>query len=183
MRLKIDLLPVALLILFPLYVYLYNLGLIKLLAGYVVIFILREVIILTPIFNPSKDHKLILEGIHISPYVEKVRWCLDYIDQDYVEEQDVGILGLLLLGRRVPVLKVPTKNIKITNSSDILRYVYAIAKNKSKEVAQFLEPTPQVISYISYICTNVVENLVIYCTECKNMKKANIILGSKSTIF
>lgn len=163
MRLKIDLLPLALLTLFPLYVFFYNLGLIKLLAGYIVIFILREVIILTPIFNPSKDHKLILEGIHVSPYVEKIRWCLDYIDQDYEEEQDVGILGLFLLGRRVPVLKVPTKNIKITNSSDILRYVYAITKNKSMEVAQFLEPTTQVKTFIFNYVYSIHSKVKLYC--------------------
>ena len=48
----------------------------------------------------DKDHlrsrdvdKIVLESLPISHYVEKVRWCLDYIGQEYEEEQDVGILG------------------------------------------------------------------------------------------
>ena len=68
---------------------------------------------------------MILESIHLSHYVEKVRWCLDYAGIDYKEEQDCGIMGLLFLGRRVPTLKVPSKDISISNSSDILRYLHA----------------------------------------------------------
>ena len=70
---------------------------------------------------------------------------------DYEEEMNVGALGLFLLGRRVPQLKVPSKNICITNSSDILRYVYGITKNDPKAEA-FLNPSPEAIHSFSCVC-------------------------------
>ena len=36
----------------------------------------------------------------------KVRWAMDYMDIDYEEEENSGILGILTLGRSVPQLKV-----------------------------------------------------------------------------
>ena len=61
---------------------------------------------------------------------------------EYEEEMNVGALGLFILGRRVPQLKIPSKDICITNSSDILRYIYAITKNDPKAEA-FLNPSPE----------------------------------------
>jgi len=84
---------------------------------------------------------LILEAIGISHYSEKVRWILDYLKIPYVEEQDVGILGVILFGKmvtklsrntltnfchniKVPAIRVPGRPFRIENSSDILRYLY-----------------------------------------------------------
>ena len=36
----------------------------------------------------------------------KVRWAMDYMNIDYEEEENSGILGILTLGRSVPQLKV-----------------------------------------------------------------------------
>lgn len=88
----------------------------------------------------------VLETIHASHYVEKVRWCLDYARIKYREEQDIGILGVLTTGRRVPTLRVPSKNISVSNSSDILRYVYgANYADMDEKTRRFFEPTPEAV--------------------------------------
>ena len=56
------------------------------------------------------------------------------------EEENVGVLGLFLLGRGVPQLKVPGKNIVISNSADILRYLYGDNCTMDEREA-FLRPT------------------------------------------
>ena len=58
----------------------------------------------------------------MSHYVEKVRWILDYIGEPYIEEQDMGILCILLVSRSAPRLKNP--GLDIMNSSDILNYLH-----------------------------------------------------------
>ena len=87
---------------------------------------------------------MILNSLPISHYVEKVRWCLDYTGLAYEEEQDVGIIGILLLGRTVPTLHVPARGVTISNSSDILRYLYAVNLN-NRDVGKFLEPTAEAV--------------------------------------
>ena len=46
-----------------------------------------------------------------------------------MQESNVGVLGLLLTGRGVPVLRVPTGagEYSISNSSDILRVLHGLA--------------------------------------------------------
>ena len=102
--------------------------------------VLRLALVQYMLINKSKDKRMILETISISHYVEKVRWCLDYLDLDYVEEEDVGILGVFLLGRSVPQLKVPSTGVSTGNSADILHYLYG-ANNTHPTMAPFLEPT------------------------------------------
>ncbi len=85
----------------------------------------------------------------------QVRWCLDYMGLPYEEEQDMGVLGnqrlfsisqistffptgRFILGRSVPVLKIPTREISLSNSSDILRYLYGAYGHQSKEMRTFL---------------------------------------------
>lgn len=84
-----------------------------------------------------------LESISASPYVEKVRWCLDRLGADYQERHNVGILGLLVAGRTVPVLHVPDSRTRIGNSRDILRYLWGRFANL--DAATFLEPTPEAL--------------------------------------
>ena len=79
MRFTVKSIPLTLLLLFPFYVYWNEVGLIGLILGYAGLLLLRQAVLLYPIFSPPKDHKLVLESIHISPYVEKVRWVLDYL--------------------------------------------------------------------------------------------------------
>ena len=51
----------------------------------------------------ARDHH-VLESFPFSNFVEKVRWCLDHLGVDYEEEQDVGILGVLLAQRAVKMI-------------------------------------------------------------------------------
>ena len=53
----------------------------------------------------SEENRMILESLPVSHYVDKVRWCLDKLGQPYEEESDVGILGVMILGRMVPALR------------------------------------------------------------------------------
>ena len=104
------------------------------------------------------DKRIILETISISHYVEKVskkfstfdsylmkvRWAMDYMNIPYEEEENSGILGIMALGRSVPQLKVnntsdyfratfqiPQADLTITNSADILRYLYGCHAGRS----------------------------------------------------
>jgi len=90
-----------------------------------------------------EDKRLILNTLPISHYVDKVRWCMDKAKIPYEEEKDIGIFWVLTTGRLVPNLFIPAKNILISNSSDILKYLYAHLKCSDEEGAKFLEPTPK----------------------------------------
>ena len=46
-------------------------------------------------------------------------------------------------GRIVPTLKIPANDISISNSSDILRYLYGHIKGQDEQKAKFLEPSPE----------------------------------------
>ena len=86
---------------------------------------------------------MILNTLPISHYVDKVRWCMDKAKIPYEEEKDIGIFWVITTGRLVPTLNIPSKNISISNSSDILKYLYAHLKCSDEEGAKFLEPTPK----------------------------------------
>lgn len=91
----------------------------------------------------KEDSRIILNTLPISHYVEKVRWCLDKSGLKYEEEKDIGIFWVMITGRTVPNLKLPGKSISISNSSDILRYLYGHIKGQDEKKANFLEPTPE----------------------------------------
>jgi glutathione S-transferase len=103
------------------------------------------------IFLPSrrKDKRIILNTLPISHYVEKARWCLDKSGIQYEEEKDIGIFGVLTTGRMVPTLRVPGKNISISNSSDILRYLYGHLLGTDPDKAMFLKPTAESLEWES----------------------------------
>lgn len=84
-----------------------------------------------------------LHTISYSHYVEKVRWCLDRAGIDYVEVPSIGILGVLLLGRTVPLLELPAARTRIGNSSEILRLLWGMHGHDESGRAAFLEPTPE----------------------------------------
>ena len=85
-----------------------------------------------------QDKRWIFETLPISHYVEKVRWCLDKAKISYEEEKDIGIFWILTTGRLVPTLKIPGLNISVSNSSDILKYLYSHLKCLDEEKAKFL---------------------------------------------
>jgi glutathione S-transferase len=84
-----------------------------------------------------------LHTITFSHYVEKVRWSLDRLGVAYEEVPNVGIAGVLLTGRTVPWLEVSPGEVRIGESSRILRYLWGeFAARVPAERAWFLEPTP-----------------------------------------
>ena len=81
---------------------------------------------------------------HLTHTWLKVRWAMDYMNIPYEEEENSGILGIMALGRSVPQLKVnnmsdyfraifqiPQADLTITNSADILRYLYGCHAGRS----------------------------------------------------
>lgn len=113
-----------------------------------------------------------LETISVSHYVEKVRWVLDYLAVPYTEEvgvclpstvycvdqENVGILGLVLTGRTVPRLRDSARAVTIGNSADILRYlqvmlatlhsVHRVVQGKlstDPAAAAFLQPSQETL--------------------------------------
>ncbi len=86
---------------------------------------------------------VVLEGIGISHFVEKVRWCLDRLGVDYVERICAGTIGAFYWGRTVPLLDVRTGAGRSTigNSAEILRYLWGVHGIERGDSARFLEPT------------------------------------------
>jgi glutathione S-transferase len=87
-----------------------------------------------------------LHTISYSHYVEKVRWCLDRAGVDYEEVPNIGILGVLLLGRTVPVLELPAARTRIGNSTEILRFLWGLHGRDPGGKAAFLEPTAEAVA-------------------------------------
>ncbi|HEY2774865.1 MAG TPA: glutathione S-transferase N-terminal domain-containing protein [Candidatus Binatia bacterium] len=94
------------------------------------------------VMSPPADSTLELHTITYSHYVEKVRWCLDATGIPYRELPSIGILGLLLTGRTVPMLVVPAARSTICESSQILRYLWG-AWSATLPAAGLLAPSPE----------------------------------------
>ena len=119
-------------------------------AGLVVLLLLlRWLITLSGFVAPEKTPELVLATISASHFVEKVRWCMDRLDIDYVERAAAGTLGAFYRGRTVPQLKVRTGGVRsvVGNSPDILRYLYGRYLAQDPDRAAFLEPTPERLEF------------------------------------
>ncbi len=90
-----------------------------------------------------KDHPYRLDTISVSHFAEKVRWSLDRLGVDYVENVWCGTLGAYYTGRTVPRLHIRTGAVwsRIGNSPEILRFLWA--QHANEERAAFLEPRPE----------------------------------------
>ena len=142
MRITVQVLPLFLLVLTLLISLVHTYNVVEVVFALISIIGLRVVLVFYKLGQRGKDKRIILESLTVSHYVEKIRWCLDYLNIPYEEEEDSGILGLFLLGRTVPVLKVPGNAVSIGNSSDILRYLYG-EHCCHKQKADFLQPTTE----------------------------------------
>jgi len=140
MRITTQIIPLFLLILILPMSLVHNFTVIEILFISVVLIVIREVLVFHKLGQRGKDKRIILETLTVSHYVEKIRWCLDYLNISYQEEEDSGILGLFITGRTVPVLKIPGNAISIGNSAEILRYLYG-EHCCEKEKENFLQPT------------------------------------------
>lgn len=87
-----------------------------------------------------------LHTISYSHYVEKVRWCLDRLGFGYEEVPNIGILGVLLLGRTVPTLELPAARTVVGNSAEILRLLWGMQGEEASGRAAFLRPTPEALA-------------------------------------
>jgi len=119
-------------------------------AGLVVLLLLgRWLINLSGIIAPEKTPELVLATISASHFVEKVRWSMDRLGIDYVEQVSGGTLGAYFRGRSVPQLKVRTGIVRsvIGNSPDILRYLYGRCLHVDPDRAAFLEPTASRVEF------------------------------------
>ncbi len=104
---------------------------------------------LSAIAAPVRIPDLELETISASHFVEKVRWCMDRLEVEYVEKAVGGVLGAFFLGRTVPVLKFRTGAVRssIGNSPEILRYLWGRYSVESGDKAAFLEPTEERLEF------------------------------------
>lgn len=119
-------------------------------VGLVILLLLgRWLINLSGIVAPEKTPELVLATISASHFVEKVRWSMDRLGVDYVEQVSGGTLGAYFLGRTVPQLKVRTGVVRsiIGNSPDILRYLYGRSLHVDPDRAAFLEPTADRVEF------------------------------------
>ncbi|MBT8109787.1 MAG: glutathione S-transferase domain-containing protein [Gammaproteobacteria bacterium] len=103
----------------------------------------RWVVVLSGFVVPEKTPDLVLATISASHFVEKVRWSMDRLGLDYVEQTSGGALGAFFQGRTVPQLKIRTGSVQssIGNSAEILRYLWGRYAFEDPETAAFLEPT------------------------------------------
>ena len=105
----------------------------------------RWAVVLSGFVVPEKTPELVLATISASHFVEKVRWSMDRLGLDYVEQTSGGTLGAFFRGRTVPQLKVRTGAVQssIGNSAEILRYLWGRYAFEDPETAAFLEPTKE----------------------------------------
>ena len=105
----------------------------------------RWMVVLSVFVLPANTPPVILSTISASHFVEKVRWCMDRLGVDYVEQPAGGALGAFFIGRTVPQLKVLTGAVQsvIGNSAEILRYLWGRYGVDDSGGASFLRPTPE----------------------------------------
>lgn len=105
----------------------------------------RQGIVLSALMKPPAGPELELETILPSHFAEKGRWCLDRLGVPYREKRNVGVLGLFLRGRTVPMLTVQTGRTRssLCESSAILRYLYGRYAADPGIDAEFLAPTQE----------------------------------------
>ena len=119
-------------------------------VGLVILLLLcRWLITLSGILAPEKTPELVLATISASHFVEKVRWSMDHMGLDYVEQTSGGTLGAYFRGRTVPQLKVQTGIVRsiIGNSPEILRYLYGRYLHDDPGRLAFLEPTTERVEF------------------------------------
>jgi glutathione S-transferase len=130
-------------LLLPIVVAWFGLGLFTTIALVVLMLLWRWLIVMSGITAPEKTPEIVLETIALSHFVEKVRWCMDRLEIDYFERQSGATLGAYFTGRSVPQLRVRTGIVQtvIGNSPEILRYLWGRYVVSRGEKAAFLEPT------------------------------------------
>lgn len=133
------------LLLLPLVVAIFGLGVVTTIMLLVLLLLWRWVAVLSGIFAPEKGADVVLDSIGGSHFVEKVRWSLDRLGIDYAERMSGATLGAYYLGRTVPRLRVRTGIVesRLGNSPEILRFLWGQYSASQADAAAFLEPTAE----------------------------------------
>ncbi len=108
-----------------------------------------QLLTLSQLMSRPTGPELELETIQQSHFVEKVRWCMDRLGVDYQEKAMAGVFGAFFRGRSVPQLDVRTGRSRsaLSESSQILRYLYGRYANSPNVDAEFLEPSPERLNW------------------------------------
>jgi glutathione S-transferase len=130
-------------VLAPLFVAGFDLGMPAALLLLLVILVGYWLIVLSGIVAPERGAAIELDTIPPSHFVEKVRWALDRLGVEYTEKTAGGTLGVFFTGRTVPRLRVRTGAVEsvIGNSPEILRYLWGVYGVDRGDRAAFLAPT------------------------------------------
>ncbi len=108
----------------------------------------RWVLVLRGMQPDPEAPELVLETISASHFVEKVRWALDRLGVDYVEQPTAATLGAFFAGRTVPRLHLRTGIVtsQLGSSSAILRYLWGRYGEQPDGRAEFLRPTTEALA-------------------------------------
>ena len=133
------------LVLLPIFVVWFGLGLFTTIGLVALLLLWRWLAVMSGILAPEKTPDIVLESIALSHFVEKVRWCMDRLEIDYTERQSGATLGAYFTGRSVPQLRLQTgiAQTVIGNSPEILRFLWARCFASHGEKAAFLEPSSE----------------------------------------
>ena len=137
------------LLLLPLVVAAFGLGVGTAALLVVGVLLWRWMIVISGIWAPEKTPDIVLETISASHFVEKVRWCLDRLGVEYTERQSAATLGVFYTGRTVPQLRLRTGLVQsvIGNSPEILRYLWGAYGHAPDASGEFLEPTEERLDF------------------------------------
>ncbi len=135
----------AFLTLAPIIVAWFDFGVVAAVLLVLLLLLWRWVVVLSGFAMPASTPRLVLSTISISHFVEKVRWCMDRLGLEYVEQTAGGTLSAFYLGRTVPELRIRSGAVQsvLGNSPEILRYLWGRYEVDDPAAAGFLRPTPE----------------------------------------
>jgi len=111
--------------------------------------LVRQMLVLSSLVKPATGPELVLETIPPSHFAEKGRWCMDRLGVEYEEQISGGVIGAFFTGRSIPMLTARTGRSRsaITESSEILRYLYGRYAVVQGDRAEFLKPTDERLAW------------------------------------
>lgn len=105
----------------------------------------RWLIMISGLFAPEKQARIVLETISTSHFAEKARWCMDRLGIEYDEQHCGGILGAVFTGRTVPRLNFQSGRVRssIGHSPEILRFLWGEYGTRLGDAAKFLQTSSE----------------------------------------
>jgi hypothetical protein len=146
-------------------------------AALLCIFMLRTLLKYRSLHGPEK---LVLNTLAMSHYNEYVRWSMDRLGEPYEIRDNIGIIGVLFNGRFLPTLTIPMYKTSISNSRDILRFLYARFINEPRAV--FLTPASGADADFEHLAVNDFAVHVrrvfyywLFCERCPVLSRREIV--------